>query len=171
MPAKPVRVWERWRSARRCWHVTRLTLDTRACIRLGAAHAPRRTLAAGILPSARSMLSPLRHPGFAEKATPAPGHGQPLAATSPSSTGFQPVCLPGSYWAHGIIACMCDSRRGAAGAEARAEAGETCERDVAPKRLSRELTRPAGAEHVAGRLRWPSNARASSVSRIKQGRS
>ena len=87
------------------------------------------------------------------------GLPMPLAATSPSSTGFQPVCLPGSYLAHGIIACMCDSRRGAAGSEARAEAGETCERDVAPKRLSRELTRPAGAEHVAGRLRWPSNAK------------
>ena len=42
---------------------------------------------------ARSMLSPLRHPGFAEKATPALGHGQPLAASFPRSTGFQPVSV------------------------------------------------------------------------------
>jgi len=33
----------------------------------------------------------LRHPGFARPATPALGHGQPLAASR--STGFQPVCV------------------------------------------------------------------------------
>ena len=41
-----------------------------------------------------------------------------------------------------------------------------CPAAVAPERLSRELTRPAGFEHVAGRLRWPSNARGSRVTRI-----
>jgi hypothetical protein len=46
---------------------------------LGTAHAHRRTLAAPILGFARSMLPPLRHPGSASEATPAPGHGQPLA--------------------------------------------------------------------------------------------
>jgi len=58
---------------------------------LGATHAHRRTFAAGILPFAHSMLLSLRHPGSARPATPAPGHGQPLAA--PRSTGFQPVCV------------------------------------------------------------------------------
>ncbi len=78
---------------------------------LGAAHAHRRTFSSGILPSAHSMLSPLRLsvfapsppsrrrfrltvvvqsttlrlPGFAWRHTPAPGHGQPLAK---SSTAF-----------------------------------------------------------------------------------
>jgi hypothetical protein len=46
---------------------------------LGAAHARRRTLAAGILPCARSVFPPLRHPGSRRKQTPAPGHGQPRA--------------------------------------------------------------------------------------------
>jgi len=40
----------------------------------------RRTFAAGILPYALSMLPPLRHPGCASEATPAPG-----ARTAPRS--------------------------------------------------------------------------------------
>ncbi len=55
--------------------------------RLGAAHARRRTLAPDILSSARSMLLSLRHPGSARPATPAPGHGQPLAEFRPSCAG------------------------------------------------------------------------------------
>ncbi len=89
--------------------------DPRAFTRRGAARARRRTLTTGILPFVRSMLSPLRHPGSAEKATPAPGHGQPLAASR--STGFQPVCL--SRFA-------CESGRRSSWPEARAEAGATC---------------------------------------------
>ena len=38
-----------------------------------------RTLTAGILPFARSMLASLRHPACARPATPAPGHRQPRA--------------------------------------------------------------------------------------------
>jgi len=40
----------------------------------------RRTLAAGILPSARSEEPSLRHPGSARFPTPLDRHGQPLAA-------------------------------------------------------------------------------------------
>jgi hypothetical protein len=50
---------------------------------LGAARARRRTLATPLQGFARSMLSPLRHPGCAEKATPALGHGQLLADFMP----------------------------------------------------------------------------------------
>ena len=74
----------------------RITRDPEAFTRLGTAHARHRTLAAGILPCARSMLTSLRHPWLRSSTTPAPGHGQPLAAL-PRSTGFQPVCLPGSH--------------------------------------------------------------------------
>jgi len=144
----------------------RLTRDARACIRLGAAHARRRTLATALQACARSMLPPLRHPGCASEATPASGHGQPLAASS-LSTGFQPVCLSGSHGARGIIGCMCDSgRRSSRIGGTRRSRCDVCPAAVAPQRLSGELTRPAGAEHVAGRLRWPSNARGSRVTRI-----
>jgi hypothetical protein len=47
--------------------------------RSGLPEPVRRTLAAGILPCARSVLTSLRHRGCARSATPAPGHGQPLA--------------------------------------------------------------------------------------------
>ena len=47
---------------------------------LGAAHARRRTLAAAFQACARSMLTSVRHPWLCLSATPAPGHGQPLAA-------------------------------------------------------------------------------------------
>ena len=47
---------------------------------LGAAHPRRRTLAAGILPCARSVFPPLRHPDSRRKQTPAPG-----ARAAPSS--------------------------------------------------------------------------------------
>jgi hypothetical protein len=50
---------------------------------LGAAHARRRTFADAIVASALSMLPSLRHPGFARPATPALGHGQPLASSFP----------------------------------------------------------------------------------------
>jgi hypothetical protein len=65
-------------------------------IALGAAHARRRTFAAAFQAFTHSMLPSLRHPGCARPATPAPGHGQPLATSR--STGFQPVCLPASPW-------------------------------------------------------------------------
>ena len=61
--------------------LTGLRQGSRVFTRLGAAHARRRTLAAAIQASTRSMLPPLRHPGCASEATPAPGHGQPLAAS------------------------------------------------------------------------------------------
>ena len=55
---------------------------------------------------------------------------------------------------------MCDSGRGSnrIGGTRRSRC-DLCPAEVAPERSSRELTRPAGAEHVAGRLRWPSNAK------------
>ena len=149
----------------------RVTRDPEAFTRRGAAHARRRTLAAGILPCARSMLTSLRHPWLRLSATPAPGHGQPLAASS-RSTGFQPVCLPSSHWARGIIACMCDFGRGSSriGGTRRSRC-DLCNAAVAPKRLSRELTSPAGAEHASGRLRWPFEARGSSTTRLNARRS
>ena len=49
---------------------------------LGAAHAHRRTLTTAFQAFARSMLPSLRHRGFVRPATPALGHGQPLAASS-----------------------------------------------------------------------------------------
>ena len=99
-PCHRLRWGRRLANAARLYH-TRLrwlTLDPRACIRLGTAHARRRTLATALQAFARSMLTSLRHPWLRLSATPAPGYGQPLAAL-PRSTGFQPVCLPGSYWA------------------------------------------------------------------------
>jgi hypothetical protein len=65
-------------------------------IGLGAAHARRRTFTSALQAFALSMLTSLRHPWLRSSTTPAPGHGQPLAASR--STGFQPVCLPGSPW-------------------------------------------------------------------------
>jgi len=125
----------------------------------------------GIQAFARSMLTSLRHPWLRLSATPAPGHGQPLAASS-RSTGFQPVCLPSSHWARGIIACMCDFGRGSSriGGTRRSRC-DLCNAAVAPKRLSRELTSPAGAEHASGRLRWPFEARGSSTTRLNARRS
>ena len=49
---------------------------------IGAAHAHRRTLTTAFQAFARSMLPSLRHRGFVRPATPALGHGQPLAASS-----------------------------------------------------------------------------------------
>jgi hypothetical protein len=78
---------------------------------LEAAHTRRRTFASGILPDALCVSAALRRApirrrrigrGCACSHSPAPGYGQPLAASS-RSTGFQPVCLPGSHWARRII--------------------------------------------------------------------
>ncbi|MFM8735136.1 MAG: hypothetical protein ACKOC8_08085, partial [Pirellulales bacterium] len=46
----------------------------------------RRTFAAGIMPAAHSMLTALRHPCLRWSATPATGHGQPLAIISLPAT-------------------------------------------------------------------------------------
>jgi len=109
------------------------------CRGLGAAHARRRTLTSALQAFARSMLPPLRHRGCASEATPSLGHGQPLAAlpvaqvSNPCvfavrralgfsrSTGCQPVCVLGSHHPSHVI-----PEGGAAGSEARAEAGATC---------------------------------------------
>jgi len=49
-------------------------------------------------PALRSLHAGCASPSWLRlPPSPAPGHGQPLAASSPSSTGCQPVCLPDSH--------------------------------------------------------------------------
>ena len=173
-PAPVERSGERWvRSA----GPSRPSLDVLARSRGSGLPAPvaGRSLRA---PALRSLDADCAPPGtdppqadwswLRLSATPAPGHGQPLAASS-RSTGFQPVCLPGSHWARGIIACMCDSGRGSSriGGTRRSRC-DLCNAAVAPKRLSRELTSPAGAEHASGRLRCLDDTTESSVNRISR---
>ena len=76
--------------------------DTRGCPRPLAGRSLRPSGA-----SARSMLTSLRHPWLRSSATPAPGHGQPLAAS-------------------GLAFDSLDCRSGSSRPEARAEAGATC---------------------------------------------
>jgi hypothetical protein len=94
---------------------------------LGTAHARRRTLTPGILPSVRSVGSPLRLPGYAEK--PNAGSRARAAPSSPSrapkwhrfstcvpevaagfsrGTGFQPVRLtwPQVFTWHRFSTCV-----------------------------------------------------------------
>jgi len=101
----------------------------------------RRTFAPGILPFTHSKETSLRHPGFARFPTPLDWHGQPLATSLAydSMKGEQP------------------DRRHAQ------KPVRLVHRWSVPKRSSRELTSPAGAEHVAGRLRCPYAARGSRV--------
>ena len=56
--------------------------EPEAFVRLGAAHARRRTFADAIVASALCMSAALRHPACACSHSPALGHGQPLAESS-----------------------------------------------------------------------------------------
>ena len=77
--------------------------------------------------------------------SPALGHGQPLATSS--------------------LACDSGRRSSRFGGTRRSRC-DLCLAVVAPARLSRELTSPAGAEHASGRLRCRDDTPGSSVSRI-----
>jgi hypothetical protein len=154
----------------------RITLDPRTFTRLGAAHARRRTLAAGILPFARSMLTSLRHPWLRSSATPAPGHGQPLAASR--STGLQPVCVLGSRWVRGShVGAGCQPAQAARGflVRGRFQNGEQSDRGHAQTTVtcaeagrgySLGAVHAAGFENVTGRLRRGDDTRGSRENRI-----
>jgi hypothetical protein len=129
--------------------------------------------ASSILPFARSMLTSLRHPWLrppirlwriGARATPAPGHGQPLAALC--STGWQPVCLHGSPSARCIITRTRFENGEQPDRGHAQKSGDMCGRRVPIFGRSSELVHAAGFEHVTGRLRWGDDTRGSHVTRL-----
>ena len=136
-----------------------------------------RSPAPSIRPSARSMLTSLRHPGCVRQQRRLPGTGSPSlhrslvaqvfnlchGAAQVENLRYRPQPL------HRFSTCVC-SRFGlgsqyhpshlipkgrAAGSGARAEDGDMCGRWAWVFRTSSEFAHAAGFEHVTGRLRIP----------------